>query len=65
MITNLNNYLFNMELRKPDILPSLDNNITLINERFNDEVTFSEILLSTTIYIVIRSVHIFFVLLYW
>jgi hypothetical protein len=68
MITNVNNYLFNTQLRTANIISSLSYNRTLnsneINE-INSESNLSDILLPTAIYVAIRGVYILFVLLYW
>ena len=68
MITNVNNYLFNTQLRTANIISSLSYNRTLnsneINE-INSEGNLSDILLPTAIYVAIRGVYILFVLLYW
>lgn len=68
MITNVNNYLLNTQLRTANIISSLSYNRTLnsneINE-INSEGNLSDILLPTAIYVAIRGVYILFVLLYW
>jgi len=68
MITNLNNQLFNTQLRTANIISSLSYNRTFnsneINE-INSEGNLRDILLPTAIYIAIRGVYILFVLLYW
>jgi hypothetical protein len=68
MITNVNNYLLNTQLRTANIISSLSYNRTLntneINE-INSEENLSDILLPTAIYVAIRGVYILFVLLYW
>ena len=68
MITNVNNYLLNTQLRTVNIISSLSYNRTLnsneINE-INSEGNLSDILLPTAIYVAIRGVYILFVLLYW
>jgi|694.fasta_scaffold122506_3 hypothetical protein len=71
MITNVNNYLLNTQLRTANIISSLSYNRTLnsneINEinEINSEENLSDILLPTAIYVAIRGVYILFVLLYW
>ena len=65
MITNVNNYLLNTQLRTSNIISSLSYNRTLnsneINE-INSEGNLRDILLPTAIYVAIRGVYILFVL---
>lgn len=65
MITNVNNYLFNTQLRTANIISSLSYNRTLNSNEINSEGNLSDILLPTAIYVAIRGVYILFVLLYW
>jgi len=65
MITNVNNYLLNTQLRTANIISSLSYNRTLNSNEINSEENLSDILLPTAIYVAIRGVYILFVLLYW
>ena len=65
MITNVNNYLLNTQLRTANIISSLSYNRTLNSNEINSEGNLSDILLPTAIYVAIRGVYILFVLLYW
>jgi hypothetical protein len=65
MITNVNNYLLNTQLRTVNIISSLSYNRTLNSNEINSEGNLSDILLPTAIYVAIRGVYILFVLLYW
>jgi len=65
MITNVNNYLLNTQLRTANIISSLSYNRTLNTNEINSEGNLSDILLPTAIYVAIRGVYILFVLLYW
>jgi len=65
MITNVNNYLLNTQLRTVNIISSLSYNRTVNSNEINSEGNLSDILLPTAIYVAIRGVYILFVLLYW
>ena len=62
MITNVNNYLLNTQLRTVNIISSLSYNRTLNSNEINSEGNLSDILLPTAIYVAIRGVYILFVL---
>ncbi len=58
MITNVNNYLLNTQLRTVNIISSLSYNRTLNSNEINSEGNLSDILLPTAIYVAIRGVYI-------